>query len=445
MSDALIDFPGKVSSFPGKYLGLPLHTRQLRRVDVQPLLDKIGNRLSGWKGKMLSSAGRETLVKSVLTSQPIYHLTVFPTQKWLIKQIDRRRRSFLWKGDEPEKVNRGHCLVRWPSVCTPKDLGGLGVLDLERLARALRLRWLWFQWKFEERPWTGLDIPYDRTDKELFHTSTIVKVGKGNKALFWHSSWLNGSSPKNLAPQLFQKARRKNITVQKALHGNRWIDLVCPLTTGEEIREYVDLWEVIQLQERDVNADDEITWRWTPNGEYTTRSAYRIQFIGRTKTSLFHPIWKAKTEPKCRFFAWLLLQKKILTADNLAKRGWPQDTLCKLCNSEPETPTHLCKDCIFMRASWDKLISWLGVEILPPSTVSNTLKGWWKKCRVRFHKHNKPFFDGIIIYFWWNIWKERNRRTFNHISKSAEEVAFLAKEDVQQFNLAFSFSFTNTS
>jgi len=137
---------------------------------------------------MLSSAGRETLVKSVLTSQPIYHLTVFPTQKWLIKQIDRRRRSFLWKGDEPEKVNIGHCLVRWPSVCTPKDLGGLGVLDLERLARALRLRWLWFQWKFEERPWTGLDIPCDRTDKELFHTSTIVKVGKGNKALFWHSS-----------------------------------------------------------------------------------------------------------------------------------------------------------------------------------------------------------------------------------------------------------------
>jgi len=121
---------------------------------------------------------------------------------------------------------------------------------------------------------------------------------------------LNGSSPKNLAPHLFQKSRRKNISVQKALHGNHWIDLVRPLTTGVEIREYAELWEVIQLQARDTNADDEITWRWTPNGEYTTKSAYRIQFIGRTKTSLFHPIWKAKTEPKCRFFAWLLLQKK---------------------------------------------------------------------------------------------------------------------------------------
>ena len=98
ISEALINFPENVCSFPGKYLGLPLHTRKLRRVDVQPLLDKIGGRLAGWKGKMLSSSGRETLVKCVLTSQTIYHITVFPTQKWLIKQIDRMRRSFLWKG-----------------------------------------------------------------------------------------------------------------------------------------------------------------------------------------------------------------------------------------------------------------------------------------------------------------------------------------------------------
>jgi hypothetical protein len=44
--------------------------------------------------------------------------------------------------------------------------------------------------------------------------------------------------------------------------------------------------------------------------------------------------------------------------------------------------------------------------------------------------------DGFFIYFWWNIWKERNRRTFNQELKLVEEVAYLIKEDVQQYELA---------
>lgn len=117
----LQNFPGKICTFPGKYLGLPLHVRKLRKIDVQPLLDKIGARLPGWKGRFLSSAGRETLVKTVLSSQPIYHLTTFPEQKWLIHKIDRMRRSFLWRGETPDKVYGGHLIVKWPTSCLPKN------------------------------------------------------------------------------------------------------------------------------------------------------------------------------------------------------------------------------------------------------------------------------------------------------------------------------------
>jgi hypothetical protein len=51
----------------------------------------------------------------------------------------------------------------------------------------------------------------------------------------------------------------------------------------------------------------------------------------RFKKLAITPIWKAMAEPKCKSFAWILLQRKILTANNLAKRGWPHDPLCKLC------------------------------------------------------------------------------------------------------------------
>jgi hypothetical protein len=88
ISQLLQNFPEKICSFPGKYLGLPLHVQKLHKVEIQPLIDKIGARLPGWKGRFLSTARRETLVKTVLSSQPIYHMTAFPEHKWLIRKID---------------------------------------------------------------------------------------------------------------------------------------------------------------------------------------------------------------------------------------------------------------------------------------------------------------------------------------------------------------------
>jgi hypothetical protein len=98
-------FPRKYSKFSGKYLGLPLHFRNVRKIDVQPLIDKINKRLAEWKARLLSKLGRETLVKAVLSAQPIYHLTDFSAQKWLLKRIDKLRKSFLWKGNSPEFCN----------------------------------------------------------------------------------------------------------------------------------------------------------------------------------------------------------------------------------------------------------------------------------------------------------------------------------------------------
>jgi hypothetical protein len=436
VSQLLVNFPGKICKFPGKYLGLPLHIRKLRRIEVQPLIDKIGARLPGWKGKFLSTAGRETLVKTVLSSQPIYHMTAFPEQKWLIRKIDRIRRSFLWRGETPDKVYGGHSLVNWPTTCRPKIKGGLGILDLERFSRALRLRWLWFQWKHKERAWNELDLPCDGRGSDLFAASTVVTIGNGKTASFWTSSWIQGRTPKDLAPNLFRKTRRKKISVYKALHDNKWIMHILPLQTLQEIQEYVELWEQISSTQLIENREDTIRWKWTNDGEYTTQSAYCVQFEGSYSKLKLSPIWRAKAEPKCRFFAWTLLHKKILTANNLIKRNWPSDPFCKLCGIEPETPNHLCLNCDFAREVWSDLKRWLNLSMLDTVTMTGTIQGFWRKCRAKFDKSQRRNFDGIMIYYWWNLWKERNRRTFQHRSMQATQVAMLCKDDITQFHLA---------
>jgi len=53
------------------------------------------------------------------------------------------------------------------------------------------------------------------------------------------------------------------------------------------------------------------------------------------------------------------------------------------------------------------------------------------KCAEKFLIRNeKPAFDGLMMYFWWNIWKERNRRIFQQESKEVVDVAYLIKEDI---------------
>ena len=76
----------------------------------------------------------------MLSSQPVYLLTVTKTSKELLEDFDRLRKRFLWAGDAA--LTGGKCKVNWIRTNLPKQNGSLGILNMERFARALRLRWL---------------------------------------------------------------------------------------------------------------------------------------------------------------------------------------------------------------------------------------------------------------------------------------------------------------
>ena len=87
LQDILSTFPARIATFPEKYLGLPLHFRRLRKVDLQPLIDKTAAKLPGWMGKNLARPGRVMLAKTVLMAISTYHATVIPMSKWARDKI----------------------------------------------------------------------------------------------------------------------------------------------------------------------------------------------------------------------------------------------------------------------------------------------------------------------------------------------------------------------
>ena len=100
------------------------------------------------------------------------------------------------------------------------------------------------------------------------------------------------------------------------------------MSTATEMAEFILLWEAVQ-EVQFSETPDEITWKWTANGRYSSKSAYEIQFAGSYCNFNSKAIWKAKTEGKHRFFfTWLLVQGKIQTADNLLAKGVVCNPVC---------------------------------------------------------------------------------------------------------------------
>jgi len=48
-------------------------------------------------------------------------------------------------------------------------------------------------------------------------------------------------------------------------------------------------------------------------------------------------------------FGWLMLKNKILTLDNLTRRGWHMVNRCIMCKEQAESVRHMMQHCKFMK------------------------------------------------------------------------------------------------
>ena len=320
--------------------------------------------------------------------------------------------------------------VNWNQVCSPKKFGGLGIKNLALYSRSLRLRWAWYTWKSPSRPWVGTQLPCSKTDLQLFNASTTIRLGDGKCALFWKNAWLNGAAPKDIAPNLFSLARRKNDTVKNALHQGRWMKGIERLSTTADLLSFIDLWHQInQITLSD--QPDEIDWRWTSNNNYTAASAYNAQFTGSIMKPQLNAIWKTKVEGKVKFFAWLLVLNRLPTADRLRARGCDHNDTCSLCDQTIESASHLVCHCPFAKEVWHKLAVLQPDVQLPPTQPFRSSAAWWISLL-----HGQRAHAATALYFAWNVWNERNRRIFQNQSATADMVACLVRSDLASLVLA---------
>ena len=124
---------------PVKYLGLPLGNTMNRAAAWKPVVEKIQNRLASWKSKILSRAGRVTLIKSVLNSLPLYYMSMFMMPRSIALKIVKIQRNFFWGGGNGER--KGLPMVKWSSIELPKQLGGLDVGNIMYKNLILLFKW----------------------------------------------------------------------------------------------------------------------------------------------------------------------------------------------------------------------------------------------------------------------------------------------------------------
>ena len=367
-----------LGKYPFRYLGLPMHTRKLSNKDWRVIENRIENKLSGWKGKMLSVGGRLVLINSVLSSLPMFMLSFFEIPKGVLEKIDCFRSRFYWQSEQHKRKYR---LAKWEILCQPKLQGGLGIHNLELQNKCLLSKWL-FKLLNEDGLWQELlrnKYLKDKTlggctkrptyshfwkglmnVKDTFMSFGSFKVKDGSHTRFWMDTWLGSQPLKDKFPALFNIVRRKQDSVAKVLASVPLNISFRRNLAGRNLRD----WHRIVASLQDVNLQEErdvFIWTLHSSGSFSVKSLYAALINNGVRVS--QDLWQIKIPTRIKIFLWYLKRGVILTKDNLAHHNWNGDKRCCFCHC-PETIQHLFFQCYYAKFLWRVVHLMFGIS--PP-------------------------------------------------------------------------------
>ena len=101
-----------------------------------------------------------------------------------------------------------------------------------------------------------------------------------------------------------------------------------------------------------------------------------LKYAPREWTSCHRLVWNPVVPPKTGVFAWEAAWGKVLTLNQLKRRGMTFANRCFMCEEEDETIDHLLIHCKIAKMLWDLILSTVGISWVFPHSVRHTLLAW---------------------------------------------------------------------
>ncbi|KAF6146391.1 hypothetical protein GIB67_040319 [Kingdonia uniflora] len=404
------------SSLPEKYLGIPLVQGKVSKATVAPLIDKIWSRASGWSGKILSFQSRIDLVKSILTSLPIYNMAIYKWSIVAIQEGERIIQNFLWSGDLDRQK---FVTIKWNKVLKHPNEGGIGIHGFRdiNLSMLMKLGWGFLN---AQDPWAtflrakcftrgGLLINYKKHSSIWNGLKEVIAaveanskwiIGLGRDIDFWRDCW--GSEVAlidllNIQPEIWKHCISK---LSQIIFRNDW-------SAPQAIVDFLNT-QGIDLNSLSLNNTDQDirVWKHHPQGIFSVYSAFDVISSHRPKV-WWHCYTKGKfIQPRIASFICKVCHNSLPTEDDLIKRGLILISICSFCLCNLETLNHLIWQCSYSKQLWDWLASFFHIQ-----AVFANLKQTFDACSQK-SSYISDLLKAAVLNFIYFLWQARNDIVF---------------------------------
>lgn len=291
--------------------------------------------------------------------------------------MDQHIRNFFWKGGKQNE--RKIHLVSLETVLKPQMEGGLNFkkLPLQNIAMGAKLLWkiiarnpcwaqlaLWRKYFKGERircldgPLPQGTSPYARLcskDPPLIHSKVYWIPGNGEKINIWTNRIMDhdpiGDFPSVKALRDWLNASGKSTLWDiSTWEGTRWAGWSLFDLPLDLLQDSICLRAMLNgVSPSHIRRKDRCGWGTSTVGFTVAQGYANLTSIPNVPPdpAPWKAVWGIPSLPKINMFFWLLCQRKILTDDNLQRRGFYGPSRCSLCREKAECATHLILKCNF--------------------------------------------------------------------------------------------------